>query len=51
MNIYSFNKLKISDDGFYNLFEKTIVNNTFDSYEKLVVSNDLDGRLDLISVE
>jgi hypothetical protein len=49
MKIYSFEKLNINNDGFYDLFEKTIVNRT-DLYGRtFLVTDEYEGRLDLIS--
>lgn len=49
MKIYSFEKLTINDDGYYDLFEKTIVNKS-DLYGRIfTVTDEYEGRLDLIS--
>lgn len=49
MEIYTFNKLNIGTDGFYNLFEKTIVNNNLTTYNTLIVNDEFNGRLDLLT--
>jgi len=49
MKIYSFEKLTINDYGFYDLFEKTIVNKTDLFGQIFLVTDEYEGRLDLIS--
>lgn len=49
MLIYSFEKLNIGNDGFYDLFQKTMVNDNNIFYNYFFVTNEYEGRLDLIS--
>jgi hypothetical protein len=50
MKIYTFDKLNIGTDGFYDLFEKTIVNDiNLSNYYNFIVNDEFEGRLDLIS--
>ena len=49
MNIYTFETLDIGNDGFYNLFEKTMVNDNTISYSYFYITDEYEGRIDLIS--
>lgn len=49
MLIYSFEKLEIGNDGFYDLFQKTMINNDNIFYNYFFVTNEYEGRIDLIS--
>jgi hypothetical protein len=48
MQFYSFNTLKINNEGYYDLFAKTIVNKSDLSFNIYVVTDEFKGRLDLI---
>lgn len=50
MKIYSFENLNIGNDGFYDLFQKTMVNNIQQSYKYFVVTDEYEGRIDLVSM-
>lgn len=49
MLIYSFEKLNIGNDGFYDLFQKTMINNDNIFYNYFYVTDEYEGRIDLIS--
>lgn len=49
MLIYSFEKLNIGNDGFYDLFQKTMINNDNIFYNYFYVTDEYQGRIDLIS--
>jgi hypothetical protein len=48
MNFYTFETLKPDDTGHYNLFEKTMVNKQGVPYRTIVVTEEFQGRLDLV---
>lgn len=49
MNIYSFIKLTIESNGFYDLFKKTLVNKFVSSNVKsFIVTDEYEGRIDLV---
>ena len=48
MKFYSFENLKIDSTGHYDLFQKTMVNNTSLQYEIVVMTDTFNGRLDLM---
>lgn len=48
MNYYSFEKLKLDYTGHYDLFEKTIVNDPTLPYSVFPVTDEFNGRLDLL---
>jgi hypothetical protein len=49
MNIYTFDKLTIGTDGFYDLFAKTVVANANIVDKVFVVTDEYAGRIDLVS--
>jgi hypothetical protein len=49
MNIYTFDKLNIGTDGFYNLFAKTVIVNSDIIDKVFVVTDEYEGRIDLVS--
>lgn len=48
MNFYSFDNLKLDSTGHYNLFEKTMVNNPDLVTTSIIVTDEFQGRLDLL---
>lgn len=48
MNFYTFENTKLDSTGHYNLFEKTMVNNSKVGYEVFPVTDQFQGRLDLL---
>lgn len=49
MNIYSFDKLKIEANGFYDLFKRTLVNKFISSdIGTFIVTDEYEGRIDLV---
>ena len=48
MNFYTFETLKLDSTGHYNLFEKTMVNKPTVAYRTIVVTEEFQGRLDLV---
>lgn len=48
MDFYTFDNLKPDDSGHYNLFEKTIVNKPGLPFRTIVVTEEFQGRLDLV---
>lgn len=48
MNFYTFDTLKLDSTGHYNLFEKTMVNKPNVGYRTIVVTEEFQGRLDLV---
>lgn len=49
MNIYTFNNTDRDDDGFYDLFKKTVVNETDISYDYVEIQRSVEYRPDLLS--
>jgi hypothetical protein len=48
MNYYSFENLKMDVTGHYDLFQKTMVNIPTSSFDTFVVTQEFQGRLDLV---
>lgn len=48
MNFYTFDTLKLDSTGHYDLFQKTMVNKPFVGYRTIVVTEEFQGRLDLV---
>jgi hypothetical protein len=48
MKIYSFENGKIGQDGLYDLFKKTVVNRVDIDVSPFVITDEFDGRLDLV---
>ena len=48
MNFYSFDNLTLDNTGHYDLFQKTMVNRSISGRQSFVVTDDFQGRLDLI---
>ena len=49
MKLYTFEKLDIGQDGFYDLFQKTIVTNlNINVYGAIGITTEYEGRIDLI---
>ena len=49
MIIYTFETLQIGNDGYYDLFQKTMVNDNTIDYNYFNVTDEYEGRIDLIS--
>ena len=49
MRFYSFETLNIETDGFYDLFQKTMINNFNIDFSYFYVTDEYEGRIDLIS--
>ena len=50
MQIYSFENLEINNDGYYDLFKKTMVMKSKNiDYYRFIITDEYEGRLDLIS--